>query len=200
MGVENAKAFADALHRFTGVVVPEAARALQEMVGREAVTRIKQRTPVDTGRLRGNWQFGLGSIPSGTVEGTADPFAGIIASIAAAPAYSLIVIANNLEYAETVEFGGYVPKDPVNSPEANKRRASSRSKPKQADIASRFGDPGFPLVRGGYSIRAPEGMVNVTFGELLQLFNRPGATEKAGKPGGAPNGLNDDLGRSIRKG
>ena len=65
-------------------------------------------TPVDTGRLRGNWQASQESPTSGT---TADVDKGGGATIAKAVrkiggAGSVNYLVNNLDYAEKIEFGG----------------------------------------------------------------------------------------------
>ena len=65
-------------------------------------------TPVDTGRLRGNWQASQESQTSGT---TADVDKAGNATIAKAirkigGAGSVNYLVNNLDYAEKIEFGG----------------------------------------------------------------------------------------------
>jgi hypothetical protein len=71
--------------------------------------RIILKSPVDTGRFRGNWQVAIGSIPAGTL--TIDDKAGS-ATIAKATAATLglragqiIYLVNNLEYARALEYG-----------------------------------------------------------------------------------------------
>lgn len=75
----------------------------------DLTTSIVKRTPVDTGRLRGNWQFGIGQPAAGTLnvldaQGTG---AGILASIGGASkvAGTVCYISNNLPYAMPIEYG-----------------------------------------------------------------------------------------------
>jgi hypothetical protein len=63
-------------------------------------TKIVRRTPVDTGRLRGNWAVGDGSPPQGTTENTGVPIPTATLSDFG-PAY----IVNNLPYAVRIEYG-----------------------------------------------------------------------------------------------
>lgn len=66
-------------------------------------------SPVDTGRLRGNWQVAIGSVASGTVE--IDDKAGT-ATISKVQAETMklqvgqtITLVNNLPYARPLEYG-----------------------------------------------------------------------------------------------
>ena len=90
------------------------------------------RTPVDTGRLRGNWQFGEDAIPQGETGSAAAP--NFVSQINKAKAGHIYYIANNLPYAAVVEYGQYPnpPKHPTGK------------------------------TVGGYSSQAPAGMVRVT--------------------------------------
>jgi hypothetical protein len=70
---------------------------------------IMQRTPVDTGRLRQNWQIATDSPPEGTIPG--EDTSGQQATgkalrvIEGADTENEIWIANNLPYAYTIEMG-----------------------------------------------------------------------------------------------
>lgn len=64
-------------------------------------------TPVDTGRLRGNWQVTQGA-PAGGITARLDPSGqGIIADVTqhAGGLGSLTYLVNNLEYATAIEYG-----------------------------------------------------------------------------------------------
>lgn len=68
-----------------------------------------QRTPVDTGRLVGNWQTSTGTPISGTT-GRKDPgrtlaFAEALAKIGGIG--SVTYMTNNLPYAQRIEYDGY---------------------------------------------------------------------------------------------
>lgn len=67
------------------------------------------KSPVDTGRFKGNWQVAIGSIPAGTVEiddksGTAT-IAKVTAETLQMKAGDVITLANNLPYARRLEYG-----------------------------------------------------------------------------------------------
>lgn len=71
--------------------------------------RVISKSPVDTGRFKGNWQVAIGSIPAGTLE--VDDKAGS-ATIAKADAVALglkagdvIYLVNNLPYSRRLEYG-----------------------------------------------------------------------------------------------
>ncbi len=66
-------------------------------------------TPVDTGRLRGNWQTTINS-PATGVRDKDDPTGGISVAEALANLGSLLDVVwmvNNLPYAERVEYDGW---------------------------------------------------------------------------------------------
>jgi len=68
------------------------------------------RTPVDTGRLRGNWQVNIGKAPTGTTEDTDQNGGPTINKggfvIDGLQIGKSLFIVNNLEYAEDIENGG----------------------------------------------------------------------------------------------
>lgn len=96
--------FADLAHANACELVADAAVDMHAAVVR--------RTPVDTGRARGNWQIGTGSCPDGVIaridkrplgedpgydeKGNARAFDG---------KQSVVYIANNLPYIEALEDG-----------------------------------------------------------------------------------------------
>ena len=76
----------------------------------DVFARIVQRTPVDTGRARASWQFGIGVEPVGAVE--AGEWQGKIPSLVAEATQKIIAapatvwfIANHLDYIEQLEAG-----------------------------------------------------------------------------------------------
>jgi len=68
-------------------------------------TRIIKRSPVDTGRFRGNWQFTINSAASGQLPTTTDPTGGLISASQGWESGSSFYMTNNLPYAERLEFG-----------------------------------------------------------------------------------------------
>lgn len=66
-------------------------------------------TPVDTGRLRGNWQTTINS-PASAAIGRSDPGGGAAMAEAVANLGSLtdvVWFTNNLPYAERIEYDGW---------------------------------------------------------------------------------------------
>jgi len=146
------KRFNAAVERFTKQLVPEKQVLFQRRMVMEALTRIVRRTPVKTGRARGNWQTTIGSPASGEVNviGAGEQaskgkgarrgregYAGRMAisngrrALRALPPFSTVHLTNNVPYIVDLEMG---------------RRSTGRR------------------LRG--SVQAPEGMVAVTMNEM----------------------------------
>jgi len=75
----------------------------------ELFSRVILRSPVDTGRFRGNWQVAIGSVPSGTLDlndasGTAT-ISKATAATAGVKGGDVIYLVNNLSYAQRLEDG-----------------------------------------------------------------------------------------------
>jgi len=78
-----------------------------------------EKSPVDTGRFKGNWQLGINEKPSGTIDDasefdrsesgtartTAPSLVRIKNKLPERPAGSVLFITNNLDYAEKLENG-----------------------------------------------------------------------------------------------
>ena len=80
-----------------------------QRISLEVFQRVILRSPVDTGRFRGNWQVGIGRIPTGTLD-LNDKTGQATISKAQAAALSLeagqsITLVNNLPYAQRLEDG-----------------------------------------------------------------------------------------------
>lgn len=75
----------------------------------ELFSRVILRSPVDTGRFRGNWMVAIGSIPSGTLDlndksGTAT-VSKATAATAGVKGGDVIYLVNNLPYGPRLEDG-----------------------------------------------------------------------------------------------
>ena len=75
----------------------------------EIFSRVILKSPVDTGRFRGNWQVAIGTVPSGTLDlddktGTATVSKADL-KLMGANAGDTIYLANNLPYAVRLEEG-----------------------------------------------------------------------------------------------
>jgi hypothetical protein len=114
-------------------------------------SRIVKRSPVDTGRFRGNWQITVDAPARGEV-GPDKSGANTIASAANVaqnqrfPA-SAYFISNNMPYAEKLEFGGY--------PSSPKKQTGK--------------------TQNGYSTQAPNGMVRISVAEFERVIREEAA-------------------------
>ena len=115
----DARNFSQSIQGFAANLTHKKARLVIQKVGMEALTRLVRKTPVDTGRARGNWQVSIGSPlvdyddekkdPSG---GEAETTSGGMSVIMAgqgkmkdAPLDSVIWITNNVPYIEILDSG-----------------------------------------------------------------------------------------------
>lgn len=78
-------------------------------VALDLFSRVIQKSPVDTGRFKGNWQVAIGSIPAGTLKlddksGTA-AMSAVDAAVLRLKAGDTIYLVNNLAYARALEYG-----------------------------------------------------------------------------------------------
>lgn len=71
--------------------------------------RVIMKSPVDTGRFKGNWQVAIGSIPAGVLAIDDKTGSATISKMTAAvlglKAGQIIYLVNNLEYARPLEYG-----------------------------------------------------------------------------------------------
>lgn len=76
-------------------------------VGLDAYRGLLGRSPVDTGRFRGNWRIGINSVDKSTTEETAPAGekAAALEQIGAAKFGDSIYLSNNLPYAGVLEHG-----------------------------------------------------------------------------------------------
>jgi len=128
-------------------------RAVAKKIVFDLGTTIITRTPVDTGRLVGNWQYAEDHIPGGTfdVAGSREQaeaqFAAALASFEVGHRSYFI---NNLPYGPVVEYGLY---------------------PNPPKIGSKKRGESTPTIHviNGYSTQAPAGMVRITVVEFQQF-------------------------------
>ncbi len=118
--------FTQALRDFGAQDVPQMVQTAHRKIALEGLTRLVARTPVDTGRARGNWQVGIGASPAGQIEPaellppsektrdqapplaavgqkTVDAGAQVIATI---KPFCVSHITNNVNYIVKLEDGG----------------------------------------------------------------------------------------------
>ena len=109
MAVTNLQQFNRAM-RNAGKKVPRTHLVIfQKKIAMEALRRIVMKTPVDTGRARGNWQVDVNNAPSSVLETTdksgEGTIGGGVAAMAALPPFGTIWIVNNLPYIRALENG-----------------------------------------------------------------------------------------------
>lgn len=100
--------FSDDLAKFEAKTSGKLDLAIRK-ISLELFSRVILRSPVDTGRFRGNWQVQIGSVPNGTLSledksGQAT-ISKATASAAGVEAGDIIYLVNNLPYANKLEQG-----------------------------------------------------------------------------------------------
>lgn len=115
---------------------------------------VVKRTPIDTGRARGNWAV-TSNTPSDSIEAEAKTARHkSVDDLPVIRADESAFITNNLPYINTLEYGGY-PKNPKHGSWVKGKKGKGRYVIKS---------------KGGFSKQAPNGMVGVTVAEANRLF------------------------------
>ena len=119
-------------------------KARQDLVLRKVCLdmfrRVVMKTPVDTGRARGNWMVGVNHIPMSAGMGIdSAPMGRIINDVQTAKFGDRVALANSVAYIGKLEYGGF--------PDPPKKSGGKTS--------------------GGFSTQAPNGMVRTTIEEYL---------------------------------
>ena len=107
--ITNLKSFNREIKTFGVEVVPTEHLKLQKRIAVDLLRRIVFRTPVDTGRARGNWQVSRGTggdspVKSFDKSGGAT-FSKGASAISGAKPFGIITIFNNVEYINLLEGG-----------------------------------------------------------------------------------------------
>lgn len=105
----NVREFNRALARFAKTIPAASVVTLQKKLAVEALNRIVQKTPVDTGRARGNWQVSINGFPNDAVETKDASGGGVISEganhLTGLSPFSVVYITNNLPYITLLENG-----------------------------------------------------------------------------------------------
>lgn len=106
---DNLNEFLADLDHFVDITIPDEITAFQKKIVILVLRKVVIRTPVLTGRLRGNWQVTINFEPHSRLDiedktGGATISKGVAASEEIKP-FSLVFIVNNLPYAEPIESG-----------------------------------------------------------------------------------------------
>jgi hypothetical protein len=108
--IRNLNAFNREVKAFGEDLMPQEHLALQKTIALDLLRRIIFRTPVDTGRARGNWQVNLGraldqSVAQVDKNGVVALAQGASAISNAIFPYGVITIFNNVNYITFLEGG-----------------------------------------------------------------------------------------------
>lgn len=101
--------FAIGLERLGEELTDDAMQQVTQKVALQALRGVVMKSPVDTGRFRGNWTVSVDvkdtSITDATDKGGGETIAKGAALIGALPPYRVVWISNNLPYARRLETG-----------------------------------------------------------------------------------------------
>lgn len=109
MSIQGLNEFNRQLDQYAKQLLPRQISDFHRKIVLEALRRIVQKTPVDTGRAKGNWQVTINSPASGQLN-TIDKSGGrtiaqAMAAISDFPPFSVVYITNNIDYIEFLEEG-----------------------------------------------------------------------------------------------
>ncbi len=111
MAVLNLQGFTKDLRDF-GITTREAVIAFQKKIAFEALNRVTNKTPVDTGRARGNWQLNIGTIPDSLIDitGEKEPVTSTVLERELGKVKELgfgqiVYVINNVNYITFLEQG-----------------------------------------------------------------------------------------------
>ncbi|WP_050980187.1 HK97 gp10 family phage protein [Sinorhizobium sojae] len=106
---QKAMDFALSLQALGEELTDDAVQQVVQKVALQALRGVVMKSPVDTGRFRGNWTVSVDakdtSITDATDKGGGETIAKGAALIAALPPYRTVWISNNLPYARRLETG-----------------------------------------------------------------------------------------------
>lgn len=106
---QNAFQFALSLERLANELTDETMQLVTRKLALQALSGVVLKSPVDTGRFRGNWNVSIDtadrSISDTTDKGGSATIAKGSAVINAVPPYRVIWLSNNLPYARRLETG-----------------------------------------------------------------------------------------------
>lgn len=147
--------FADKIKQFS-VEVPEQLDGAAKKITIDFFSGVIRDTPVDTGRLRGNWQCTIGEPASGELDVTdkqgQETINNMVQTVDTARRDFVAYLTNNLAYAPVAEFGLWKDKD---------------GKPANG-----------PRTISGYSTQAPFGMVGLNVSRINHFIKQAVAEMK----------------------
>lgn len=153
---ERAEDFIRSLEEIASGLAPSEVRIVQKKVALQVLSGVVRRTPVDEGRARGGWQLTIGDTSpreGGESRDEGSIITSALEQLAGLSDYGVVFITNNVPYILVLDQGGFVPQNPGPSKDP------------------RPGRLGRILVQDGYSVQAPNGMVDATLASLSEQFN-----------------------------
>lgn len=126
-------------------------RAEKQRIGLAAMTMAVDGTPVDIGDARKAWHFAAPR-PDQQNTPTDDPFAALVRLTSESAPEDPLYIENNAEHIRVLDDGTFDPPDPGPSKDP------------------RPGRKGQVLVKGGYSVQAPQGITGVVVDQVASQF------------------------------
>ena len=106
---DNFRAFSAEIGHFAEHDVPQAVQDVTAKIGLQALRGVVNKTPVDTGRARGNWHVSLGApltaITTETDKGGGATIAKGSHVIMSVKPFGTIWLSNNLPYIQRLEDG-----------------------------------------------------------------------------------------------
>ncbi|WP_321991527.1 hypothetical protein [Marispirochaeta aestuarii] len=134
---------------------------IRRKIALEVFSGVVLKTPVDSGRARGNWQSSVGALATSEVERVDKGGRAAVSEaervINSSRITDSVFLSNNVPYIFSLEYGGY--------PKVVKRGSRKRGKRKGYEVRS----------VGGFSKQAPAGMVQVTLAEFPYIVSREAA-------------------------
>jgi hypothetical protein len=101
---ETAAEFNAAVDEFADKLIPAQVTLLQKKVALLALQKIVMRTPVDTGRARGNWQTTISVTPEDENR-QGDPVQAGVEMLQGLGVFQVVFISNNVPYIIYLEDG-----------------------------------------------------------------------------------------------
>ncbi len=140
---------------------------LLKKVSLDLFRKVVLKTPVDTGRARGNWMVGINSIPTKTqLKIDKKPMSRIVHDVSYAKFGDNVALTNSVNYIGKLEYGGY-PKSPKYGSWHKGDKGVRRGGKKKGRL-------GYYEIKSveGFSYQAPHGMVRVSIAEYIPTLNK----------------------------
>ena len=104
---KSLREFGALLEEVSKKIVPDQLVVMQKALALKLLAGVVNKTPVDTGRARGNWQLEIGQIPEGELDArsAAEVTTEAEKRLADLGFAQVVWIANNLEYVTFLEDG-----------------------------------------------------------------------------------------------